>query len=39
MPLGKGCTGNPATDAGNTACLTAAEQTTLQAWITDGELQ
>jgi hypothetical protein len=37
MPKGKGCTGNPTTDAGNAACLTQAEQTTLQAWITDGE--
>jgi hypothetical protein len=39
MPDGAGCTGNPTTDAANAACLTAAEQATLQAWITDGELQ
>jgi cytochrome c len=37
MPYGAGCTGNPTTDAGKAACLTAAEQTTLQAWITDGQ--
>jgi hypothetical protein len=39
MPQGAGCTGNPTTDAGNSACLTAAQQATLQAWITGGELQ
>jgi hypothetical protein len=39
MPLGKGCTGNPVTDAGNAACLTQAEQNTLAAWIAGGELQ
>jgi hypothetical protein len=39
MPQGAGCTGNPTTDAGNTACLTAAEQATIQAWIDDGQLQ
>jgi hypothetical protein len=37
MPQGAGCTGNPATDAGNAACLSAAEQSTLQAWITGGQ--
>jgi hypothetical protein len=37
MPQGKGCTGNPATDAGNSACLTAAQQATLQAWIAGGQ--
>ncbi len=39
MPLGAGCTGNPTTDSGNAACLTAAEQATLQAWIAGGQLQ
>lgn len=38
MPQGAGCTGNPATDAGYPACLTAAEQATIQAWITGGQL-
>jgi hypothetical protein len=38
MPEGAGCTGNPATDSGNTACLTQAQQDTLQAWIAGGEL-
>jgi hypothetical protein len=37
MPKGAGCTGNPTTDAGKAACLTAAQQATLQAWITGGE--
>ena len=37
MPQGAGCTGNPTTDAGNPACLTAAEQATLQGWITGGQ--
>ncbi|TNF32370.1 MAG: hypothetical protein EP329_10475 [Deltaproteobacteria bacterium] len=36
MPKGKGCTGDPTTDAGNAACLTQAEQDTIQAWIDDG---
>jgi hypothetical protein len=39
MPFGAGCTGNPTTDAANAACLTAAEQATLQAWISGGEQQ
>jgi hypothetical protein len=39
MPKGAGCTGNPATDAGNAACLTQAQQSTIQAWISGGELQ
>jgi hypothetical protein len=39
MPLGKGCTGNPTTDAGNAACLTQAQQNTIAAWISGGELQ
>jgi hypothetical protein len=38
MPQGAGCTGKPALDAGNAACLTAAEQATIQAWITGGQL-
>jgi hypothetical protein len=36
MPLGKGCTGNPAQDASNPACLTQAEQDLLAAWIAGG---
>jgi hypothetical protein len=36
MPLGKNCTGNPATDASNPACLTQAEQDKVQAWIDGG---
>jgi hypothetical protein len=39
MPIEAGCTGNPTTDAGNAACLTAAEQATLQQWIADGQVQ
>jgi hypothetical protein len=38
MPQGAGCTGNPATDAGNAACLSAAEQSIIQAWIAGGQL-
>ncbi|APR77107.1 Hypothetical protein A7982_02454 [Minicystis rosea] len=38
MPQGAGCTGNPTLDAGKPACLTAAEQSTIQAWITGGQL-
>lgn len=38
MPQGGICTGNPATDIGNPACLTAAEQATIQAWIAGGQL-
>jgi hypothetical protein len=38
MPYTKGCTGNPTTDANNAACLTATEQATVQAWITDGQM-
>ena len=37
MPPGGICTGNPVTDIANPACLTAAEQATIQAWITDGQ--
>ena len=39
MPLGKGCSGDPATDAAKPACLTAQDQATIQAWIDDGQLQ
>jgi hypothetical protein len=38
MPDGAGCTGDPAQDAANTACLTAAAQATIQAWLDDGQL-
>lgn len=38
MPMGQGCTGDPAADAGNPACLTKAEQDLIQAWITGGQL-
>ena len=36
MPFGGNCTGDPAQDAGNAACLTQAEQDTVQAWIDAG---
>jgi len=36
MPLGAGCSGDPATDAGNAACLTADEQALVQAWVDAG---
>jgi hypothetical protein len=39
MPRGAGCTGNPTTDAAHAACLTQAQQNTIQAWISGGELQ
>ena len=35
MPLGAGCSGDPAQDAGNANCLTADEQTVIQSWIDD----
>ena len=38
MPLGKGCSGNPTTDAAKPACTTAADQAAIQAWINDGQL-
>lgn len=38
MPKGKGCTGDPTQDSGNAACLTQAEQDTIQAWIDNGQL-
>ena len=37
MPRGAGCTGDPALDAGNARCLTAAEQATIRAWIDGGQ--
>ena len=36
MPIGGGCSGDPATDSGNSACLTADEQATVQAWVDAG---
>jgi hypothetical protein len=36
MPLMKGCTGDPTKDVANSACLTAAEQQLLEAWIAGG---
>ncbi|MEO1576230.1 MAG: thrombospondin type 3 repeat-containing protein [Pseudomonadota bacterium] len=36
MPPGRGCTGDPVVDAGNAACLDAAEQDLVQAWIDAG---
>ncbi len=36
MPQGRGCTGNPVTDANNNSCLTQAEQDALSAWIEAG---
>ncbi len=39
MPQGAGCTGDPVADAGNAACLTQAEQDTVQAWIDGGLLE
>lgn len=38
MPLGAGCSGDPLADAGNSACLTAADQAQIQTWIQDGQL-
>jgi hypothetical protein len=37
MPAGRGCTGNPASDVGNSSCLNAAQQSTIEAWITGGQ--
>jgi hypothetical protein len=39
MPFGKGCTGDPAKDTANAACLTAAEQQKLADWIAGGLLE
>lgn len=38
MPVGAGCTGNPALDVGNPACLTASEIAVITAWIQEGQL-
>lgn len=38
MPLGAGCSGNPTIDAGNPACLTAADLARIQLWLQDGQL-
>ncbi len=37
MPYMKGCTGTPAMDTANTACLTAAEEAKLDAWVANSE--
>jgi len=39
MPRGKGCSGVPAQDAANPACLTQSELNTLIAWVSDGALR
>jgi hypothetical protein len=36
MPYERGCTGDPAKDSANAACLTAAEQQKLADWIAGG---
>jgi hypothetical protein len=36
MPDGKGCSGNPTTDAAKTACLTQAQQDAIDQWIKGG---
>ena len=36
MPYDKKCTGDPAKDGSNSACLTAAEQKLLEDWIAAG---
>lgn len=36
MPLGGGCTGDPAQDEGNPACLTQEQQDVIQGWIDAG---
>jgi hypothetical protein len=36
MPFEKKCTGDPAKDMANSACLTAEEQGRLEAWIAGG---
>ena len=38
MPQGAGCTGDPAQDVDNTACLTQAEQDLIAAWLIGGQL-
>lgn len=37
MPQGRGCSGDPAQDASNAACLTAAEQSLIQTWLDEGQ--
>ena len=39
MPKGKGCTGDPMLDAGNMACLTAFQQSVIEAWLNGGQVQ
>ena len=36
MPFMKGCSGDPAKDSGNAACLTASEQKLLEDWVAGG---
>jgi hypothetical protein len=36
MPFRKGCSGDPAKDVANDACLTVAEQKLLEDWIAGG---
>jgi len=36
MPFNKNCSGDPAKDMSNAACLTAAEQKQLEDWIAGG---
>jgi hypothetical protein len=36
MPFMKGCSGDPAKDAANAACLTASEQKLLEDWVAGG---
>ncbi|MEZ4320823.1 MAG: hypothetical protein R3F61_25315 [Myxococcota bacterium] len=37
MPQGAGCTGDPAADAGNVACLSLDELELVQAWVAAGQ--
>ncbi len=39
MPRNAGCSGNPAMDTNNSACLTQAQQDLIQAWLDDGQLR
>ncbi len=36
MPIGNVCTGDPAVDSGNAACLTQEQQDAVQAWVDAG---
>lgn len=38
MPIGAGCSGDPAADAGLDGCLTAGELELLERWVADGQL-